>query len=193
MAGWFVWSDYTAGGNLVPQPGIKPVPIAVRALCPNNQIACQASPQAEFITNELMRTFSSAHFHTDSASVTLISLWFSSQSGIFSSWTATGLLPAFSFRFLRLVGQAVRVGVGGKVNAKGRARWNDQEFSVMPFLYLLPDHPELSRPAPAYLFFLSFYSSCQVWCLVDSVHHVCFSSPLRSFKADLSLLKTHTV
>ena len=90
-------------------------------------------------------------------------------------------------------GGGVGVGVRGKVNAKGRARWNDQEFSGTPFPYLLPDRPEPSRPALAYLFFLSLHSSCQVRCLVHSIHHACSSSPLRSFRADLSLLKAHTI
>ena len=58
MAGWFVWSDYTAGGNLVPQPGIKPVPIAVRALCPKTtRLPARPVPKLS-----LLRMNSCAHF-----------------------------------------------------------------------------------------------------------------------------------
>ena len=190
-AGLFVWPDHTAGGNLVPQPGIEPMPIAVKALCPNNWTARPVpKPSLSWVN-------SCTHFLVLTFTPTLHQLrWspYGSPVGLESSPPGQphGPCPPSPSGFCWRGGVGGER-VGGKVNAKGRARWNDQVFSGMPFPYLLPDRPGPPRPALAYLFFLSLYSSCELWCFVHSIHHACSSSSLRSFKADLSLLKAHTI
>lgn len=94
---------------------------------------------------------------------------------------------AFSFRFL-LEGDEGGGGGGGsegKVNAKGRARWNDQEFSGTPFPYA-PWPPWAISPSSS-LPLLSLTPHVLSGVVSCSFYTPCLSiPPLRSFRADLS-------